>query len=328
MANSKNQKLKILFIYKYLSSTSSEEDALSTRQLIERLAKDNITAERKSVCNDIKTLSEFGIPIRNNKRRGYYILNSGMQNTESRILSEMVRSMQFISEENTEKMLDKLDNITPYAQAQRNLHGITDAKYIKTPNDSTLQTLDRIYYAIDNMLKISYQYGDRDYSKKLVFRQNGCPYTASPYSVLIHNNRCYMKCYLDKHDSLTYIRVDKMYNAVVLESPDHPYVQYAPKTDEQAQHGTNVFSGSVRNIHLSIEEKYISHLYDRFGQLIVTPDPQKPGWYTTVVHTVISPDFLSWIIKFFGKIKIAAPSNLVAEVQDKLALLITCIDAD
>ena len=328
MANTKNQKLKILFIYKYLSLTSGEEHALSTKQIIERLAKDNITAERKSVCNDIKTLSEFGIPIRNNKRKGYYILSSGMQRTEYRILTEIIRSMQFISEQNTEILLNKLNNITSYNKAHDNLHCITDTKYIKTPNNSTLETIDRIYYAIDNMLKISYQYGDNDYSKNLVLRQNGRPYTASPYSVLIHNNRCYMKCYLDKHDSLAYIRVDKMYNAIVLESSDHPFVEYAPTTEENLQHGMSVFSGSVKNVHLSIEEKYIPHLYDRFGQLIVTPDPQKPGWYTTVVHTVISPDFLSWIIKFFGKIKIAAPSDLVAEVQDKLALLITCIDAD
>ena len=155
MANTKNQKLKILFIYKYLSLTSGEEDALSTKQIIERLAKDNITAERKSVCNDIKTLSEFGIPIRNNKRKGYYILSSGMQRTEYRILTEIIRSMQFISEQNTEILLNKLNNITSYNKAHDNLHCITDTKYIKTPNNSTLETIDRIYYAIDNMLKIT-----------------------------------------------------------------------------------------------------------------------------------------------------------------------------
>lgn len=328
MTSNGNQKLKLLYIYQFLCATSSKDNALTTNRIIELLASKQITAERKSVGNDIRILKEFGVPVRNNKRKGYYIEDNGINKTEHLVIIEAIRAMQFISEKTTEQLVERFKNSALVMGYSLDRPSNLSKKYIKTDNDDSLSTLGLIYDAIDNKKKISYQYGDNDYSKQVVLRHNGEVYTASPYDILIHNNRCYMYCYLDKHKCSCYIRVDKMYNAKILDDLAEEYVEFISNMGEDMpSHGLTVFSGPPQNVSLSLDEKLIPKLYDKFGaDIVITPDPNKAGWYKTIVRTVVSPDFLSWVIKFFGDVRISAPKELVSELQDKLALLITNSD--
>ena len=52
------KKLKTLLVFKYLDEFSDEAHPLSTSQLIEMLANDGITCDRKSIYADVKTLKE------------------------------------------------------------------------------------------------------------------------------------------------------------------------------------------------------------------------------------------------------------------------------
>lgn len=56
MAKAEGQKLKMLYLKEYLENFSDENHPLSTQQIIDYLAAHNITAERKSIYNDIECL--------------------------------------------------------------------------------------------------------------------------------------------------------------------------------------------------------------------------------------------------------------------------------
>lgn len=64
MAYNSKAKLKVLYLWKILQEETDAEHGLSMTQILERLASYGISAERKSIYDDIKTLRDFDIDIK------------------------------------------------------------------------------------------------------------------------------------------------------------------------------------------------------------------------------------------------------------------------
>ena len=77
MAKSYNQKGKILYLERILQSTG-EDHTVSMQEILDELTKQGITAERKSIYDDMETLREFGMEIQYKRGRegGYYLERS------------------------------------------------------------------------------------------------------------------------------------------------------------------------------------------------------------------------------------------------------------
>ena len=67
MAKSEKQKLKLLYIIQCLMEKTDEEHAVTTQEIIDYLALQGITAERKSIYTDIDLLTDFGMDIIKNQ---------------------------------------------------------------------------------------------------------------------------------------------------------------------------------------------------------------------------------------------------------------------
>lgn len=86
MAKSRNQKAKIL-ILEHLLVKRGEDSPVSMQEILDTLAEYGITAERKSIYDDIESLREFGIPVEYRRGRvgGYYIASGAKSTEEERI---------------------------------------------------------------------------------------------------------------------------------------------------------------------------------------------------------------------------------------------------
>ena len=74
MAKSYNQKGKILYLERILQSTGEDHTA-SMQEILDELTEQGITAERKSIYDDMEVLRLFGMDIRykRGKSGGYYL---------------------------------------------------------------------------------------------------------------------------------------------------------------------------------------------------------------------------------------------------------------
>ena len=74
MAKSNNQKAKILYLERMLQETG-EHHALSMQDILAGLNEHGITAERKSIYDDVEVLRSIGMDIRYTRERpgGYYL---------------------------------------------------------------------------------------------------------------------------------------------------------------------------------------------------------------------------------------------------------------
>ncbi|MDO5337066.1 MAG: hypothetical protein Q4E89_06350 [Eubacteriales bacterium] len=76
MAKSSNQKMKILFLLRLFQEEREETPVYPMQTLVELLAAEGISAERKSIYDDLEVLRQFGLDIRFRKERpsGYYLV--------------------------------------------------------------------------------------------------------------------------------------------------------------------------------------------------------------------------------------------------------------
>lgn len=69
MARSANQKLKLLVLKDYLEHNTDEEHPASVAELIRGLERHEISAERKSIYDDMAALARYGMDIQCRKGR-------------------------------------------------------------------------------------------------------------------------------------------------------------------------------------------------------------------------------------------------------------------
>ena len=76
MPKSEKQKLKLLYIMAYLMEHTDEKHSVTTQDIIDFLAANGISAERKSIYSDIDLLIQYGMDIVRTKERpqGYRLL--------------------------------------------------------------------------------------------------------------------------------------------------------------------------------------------------------------------------------------------------------------
>ena len=102
MAKSLNQKLKLLYLVDILERKTDEKHPLTAAQLIDELAKVEVSAERKSIYDDIEQLTLFGYDIVHNKSRvngGYYMASRRFELAELKVLVDSVQASRFLSDE-------------------------------------------------------------------------------------------------------------------------------------------------------------------------------------------------------------------------------------
>ena len=83
MAKSRNQKGKILVLEHLLAGTS-ESRIVTMQEILDKLMEYGITAERKSIYDDIEALREFGLDVEYKRGRpGGYYLAGGVEMPET-----------------------------------------------------------------------------------------------------------------------------------------------------------------------------------------------------------------------------------------------------
>lgn len=119
MPNVSEKKKKVLYLFKILWEETDSEHALTLPQLLEKLESLGITAERKSIYDDLETLRSMGVQIETKKSRTfqYYIEKRLFSLEELQLLAEAVRSADFLSKEQSGRLVRKLGSLCSTFQA-------------------------------------------------------------------------------------------------------------------------------------------------------------------------------------------------------------------
>ena len=125
MARSSYQKLKPLYIMKYLLQNTDEDHPVTVNQIISFLDSQGISAERKSIYSDIEALQYFGLDIvqaGSGRSCGYYVAHRNFELPELKLLVDSVQSSKFITHKKTATLIKKIETLASIHEAQLLIH--------------------------------------------------------------------------------------------------------------------------------------------------------------------------------------------------------------
>ena len=204
MARSSFQKLKLLYLYKYLLENTDENHTVTVRDMIDYLSQNDIPAERKSIYNDIELLELFGVDIVKvkSKQTAYYIASRDFELPELKLLVDLVQSSKFLNQDRSLKLINKLETLCSKHEAKSLVAHINLQSRVKNSSEyNVYYNVDAIHNAMICDKKIEFLYFRYNVSKEKEYRRNGEKHLVSPLQLMWDDEKYYLLCVDDRHEA-------------------------------------------------------------------------------------------------------------------------------
>ena len=148
MPRESSQKLKLLYVMRYLLRSSDEAHPVTVQQIIDFLSGEGIPAERKSIYDDVEALRRFGldiIQVKIGRQSGYYVGSREFELPELKLLVDSVQSSKFITYKKTLALIRKIESLASVYEAQLLSRQVYVKNRIKTMNESIYYNVDEIH---------------------------------------------------------------------------------------------------------------------------------------------------------------------------------------
>ena len=315
MPKSMGQKLKILYLMRIFLSQTDEAHPMSVGELIARLADYGVSAERKTVYDDIEALRQFGVDIvmEKSKSFGYYVAGRDFELPELKLLADAVQSSKFITEKKSMQLIKKLEGLASTHDAGKLRRQLYIQNRVKNMNESIYYSVDTLHEAIALGKKISFKYFDYNIEKERVFRRDGARYIVSPIVLSWNEENYYLIAHSDEREGLSHYRVDKMSGVKKLDENRSDATDSFDLAD-YSKKVFGMFGGKETNVKLRVHNTLASIVIDRFGKdLTMIADGEHH--FTISVHVALSPVFYGWLFQFNELCEVLSPQSLKAELK-------------
>ena len=319
MPRSVNQKKKLTVLHNILLERSDESHPISMKEIISSLAANGISAERKSIYDDIENLRDLGLDVRvlKGKTTGYYVAKREFDLPELKLLADAVVSSKFVPQKNSEQLIKKLSAFANVHDRKALNREVFVSNRAKNVNEDIFATVDAIHEAIESNKTISFSYFNWTAKKQKELRRDGARYFISPWSLVLDDSNYYLIGFDNEKSELRHFRIDKMLNPAIIDQPrqgKEAFLKYDINSYSGAVFG--MFGGTPERITLSCENRLANVIIDRFGSDIVIYNDKDR--FRTTVQVVKSPVFYGWVMSFGGGVEIISPENVKNEYLELL----------
>ena len=288
-----NQKIKILYLMRIFLEQTDEEHPMSVKELIAYLNSLGISAERKTVYDDIETLRNFGMDILNRREHpaGFYLASREFELPELRLLVDAVQSSRCITNGKSRQLIRKLESLASvYESRQLRRQGFAENR-IRTINENVYYSIDMIQRALTEDRQISFQYCEWTVEKKLRPENEGERYSVSPWGLVWQNEEYYLITYDEKCGRVKQYQVDKL-QQIRIEKEVRRGREFFENYDigELTSRTFGMFGGREVTICLEAHNRLIGVVLDRFGRDIMI-HRKDPEHFKTLVRVNISDQF-------------------------------------
>lgn len=315
-----NQKIKILYLMRIFLEQTDEEHPMSVKELIAYLNSLGISAERKTVYDDIETLRNFGMDILNRREHpaGFYLASREFELPELRLLVDAVQSSRCITNGKSRQLIRKLESLASvYESRQLRRQGFAENR-IRTINENVYYSIDMIQRALTEDRQISFQYCEWTVEKKLRPENEGERYSVSPWGLVWQNEEYYLITYDEKCGRVKQYQVDKL-QQIRIEKEVRRGREFFENYDigELTSRTFGMFGGREVTICLEAHNRLVGVVLDRFGRDIMI-HRKDPEHFKTLVRVNISDQFFGWIARLGPDAVIASPDEVCDKYREFL----------
>ena len=316
-------KIKLLFLHDIFTRQTDKEHVYSANELCDLLSEYGINCERKSIYSDIEALKEYGMDIVNvrSHKRGYYLNERKFDVAEVRLLIDAVQAAKFISSKKTKALIYKIGNLLSEFQEEE----LREQIYVESTFKSGKEDLYEIIKSLDDAIKKAKQvqitYTKRKLENRYLKKSEGKVFIINPYSLLWSNDHYYLVCNNDKYNNLMHLRLDRITQVKLLDSPSKHFSKVSKYTDkfDTADYSNkifNMFTGESGEIELCCDNRIIDDILEKFGD----ETPLKifdENHFVFKADGELSSGLISWIMQYGADIKVLSPKNLSDALVEK-----------
>lgn len=309
------KKLRILYLAQFLNEQSDEEHPVTLQDILEHLARCGITADRKSVYDDIEQLRLFGMDVLTVKGAhfGYYLGQRDFQLPELKMLIDVVQASPFLTANKSMALIGKLEKLASRPQAYQLRRQVYVMNRVRTDNERLYYAVDGINTAINLGRKVTFRYFDWTAGGEKICRRGGALYTADPVALCV-DRHYYLVAYDTELGDYRHYRVDRMENLTVTDQPRAPL----PEGFDLGEYVKTIFdmyNGETRTVTLRFARHLTNVVTDRFGTgAHIHADGDDHFALTAPVE--VGPTFFGWLFQLGAEAELVEPADVRSQFAD------------
>ena len=325
MPKGTNQKFKLYRLAQIMMKKTDEEHYITMPEIKEALAEYDITADRKSLYNDLRDLEILGIEVegeQDGNRYCYHVVNRPFELPELKLLVDAIQSSKFITEKKSNSLIKKLETMVSEYDAQKLQRQVYVSGRIKAINESIYYTVDAIHNAISENKKIRFQYFQWNVKKEPQLRHGGAWYHISPWGLSWDDENYYLVGLDSEAGLIKHFRVDKMLR-IALSNETREGREHFKKLDmaDYARKSFGMFGGEEETVKLQVSNGLAGVIIDRFGKDVMMI-PVDEDHFNVSVDVRVSRQFLGWVFSLGESVRILGPEAVVDQMKAETQRLI------
>ena len=324
MAKDNCQKIKLLKLIEILQQESDEQHPLRATEICTRLLSLGITCDRRTLTKDVTLLNEQGFDVATTMvghEKCYYIEDRSFSISELKILIDAVQASNFITEEKTAKMVEKIAGLGGSRRAEILKSNLVCFNTRKHSNESIYDNTAQLEEALQIGKKVIFRYFDLDEHGEKVYRRGGHHYVLEPVALVFNEDNYYLVSYSAKHDNTANYRVDRMNDVEIIDEPlSEQALALRKNVSDYTEQVFKMYGGPEENITIQFSNKLIGAVYDKFGESIKMI-PIGTDECAATVKVQISATFWGWLFQFGKQMKVISPQSVIEEYKKQLMAL-------
>ena len=304
-----SKKLKLLYLAGFMARYTDEQHPKTVQDMIEYLAGYGISAERKSIYDDLELLEVYGMDIQSVKSKsyGYFLGERDFQLPELKLLIDVVQASPFLTKNKSMELIGKLEKLTSQPQANQLRRQVYVMNRVRTINEKLYYTVDGINAAINENRKVSFRYFDWTVDGGKAYRRQGGLYVTDPVALCVDRNY-YLVAYDAELGDYRHYRLDRMENLTVT---DQPRSELPGSFDlgSYVKSSFDMYRGDTVTLTMRFADKLRNAVIDRFGtEAHMRPDGE--GFFALTAPVEVGPTFYGWLFQFGTEAEILSPPQI------------------
>ncbi|MCH5183552.1 MAG: transcriptional regulator [Oscillospiraceae bacterium] len=313
------KKLALIRILQILKKYSDFDHPLTQEEIADHLEREyGIVIERKAISRNLSLLKEAGYEIESN-RSGSYLEEREFEDAELHMLIDGVLSSKHIPAKHSKDLIEKLCNMSNqyFRSHVKNIFSVND--WSKTDNQAMFYNIELVDDAIERSRQIEFDYNKYGLDKKL---HRTTTHRASPYQLILHNQRYYLMAFNERWHNIAYYRLDHITNMSVTDAVLTPI-----RTLEGYENGIDyktlstalpyMYTDKPQPVELIADIGIVDQIIDWFGTDIHLQKLDENRIKVTLKVSLLAMEF--WAMQYLNSVEVTKPESLRQTIKKNLS---------
>lgn len=312
------KKLALIRILQILKKYSDFDHPLTQEEIAAHLERDyGIVIERKAIGRNLSLLKEAGYEIASN-RSGSYLEEREFEDAELHMLIDGVLSSKHITAKHSKDLIEKLCNMSNQYFRSHVKHVFSVNDWSKTDNQAMFYNIELVDDAIERGRQVEFDYNKYGLDKKM---HRTTTHRASPYQLILHNQRYYLMALNERWHNMTYYRLDHITNMSVTDAVLTPI-----RTIEGFENGIDyktlssalpyMYADKPQPVELIADIGIVDQIIDWFGTDAQLQQLDETRIRVTLKVSLQAMEF--WAMQYINSVEVTKPESLRQKITENL----------